>query len=235
MRYTYSFVMILILLQVSCKTTTTTTTTTIPTAAKEDPPLYIEYMQPGKTKLYASMPHRIKVHTISGSTGHLKVEVVGSGKVLAIDTAQGIYSIQNALKGTAMEVVATDTASGKKAFVTYLIADAPAPKAYLGVYKGGNRGPIRDIDAYTFRAQNAILLTYDGAMPMRCNATQFEVIRVDGGGKRTTVTNKTGTGKFSDKEQQFTALAKSGDIFIFKSIQTDCSNEYIQDLVYILK
>jgi hypothetical protein len=191
-------------------------------------------MQSGKTKLYASMPHRIKVHTASGSTGHLKVEVVGSGRVLAIDTAQGIYSIQNALKGTAMEVVATDTASGKKAFVTYLIADAPAPKAYLGVYKG-NKGPIRDIDAYTFRSQNAILLTYDDTMPMRCNATQFEVIRVEGGGKRTTLVNKTGNGKFSDKVQEFTALAKSGDIFIFKSIKTDCSDKYIQDLVYMLK
>lgn len=239
MKYNYTTIVVLcfVLIQMSCKTTkiekTAQSEEVEKTTIEENPPLMIEYLQEGKVRLYESMAHRIKVHTTNGSTGNIKVEAPGA-KVLVIDTTQGIYSIQKLLKGTTVEVIATDTSTGKKVFTSYIVSELPAPKARLGVYRSNKKIPYQ-IDAYTFRSQNTILLSYEGSMPVRCNATEFDVIRIDGDGKRTTLTNKTETGVFSDEVQELTALAKEGDIYIFKSIKTFCSEKYIQDLVYILK
>lgn len=241
MKYIHStiIVLVLILIQTSCKTTTKTTAQSVQeteekvTGAVENRPVSIEYLRNGKTRLYESMGHRIKIHTVSGSMNNIEVEALGA-KVIPIDTAKGIYSIQNLLKGTTLEVVATDTLTGKKVFTSYIISELPAPKARLGSYRSNKKVP-NEIDAYTFRSQNAIVLSYEGTMPVRCNATKFDVIRIDNDGKRTMLTNETETGVFSDEVQEFTALAKAGDIYIFKSIETFCSKSPIQNLVYILE
>ncbi len=222
----------------SCKTAQTITTTD--TTAKEEQvlttseaPLLIEKVGGGSKILYTKLDNRIKIYTATGSTKHLKVKAVGA-QIQVIDDSKGIYKINSRKTGISIDVSATDTLTGKKIGKVFRLAELPPPTAKLGVYRGGVNRNIKHT-ALSFRSQNAILLAYVTPLPIRCEANSFDVMQIKENGERKTMTNENFTGVFTDKVQEFTASAKAGEVWIFKSIKTSCTEEPIQDLVFILE
>lgn len=222
----------------SCKTAQKITTTD--TTAKEEQalttseaPLLIEKVGGENKILYAKLDNRIKIYTATGSTKHLKVTAMGA-EVQVIDDSKGIYRINSRRTGTSIDISATDTLTGKKIGKVFRLIELPPPTAELGVYKGAVKKNIKHT-ALSFRSQNAIVLAYATLLPIRCEASSFDVMQIKENGERKTMTNENFTGVFTDQVQEFTATAKAGDIWIFKSIKTSCTSEPIQDLVFILE
>lgn len=185
-------------------------------------------------KLYAGLPNDITIHVEGGSTEHLEV-FANSGRLDTVDKKQGKYTFTEKVPGFVAEIVAKDPVSGKLVAGLFDVVTIPAPDAYIWKYKTPFKGQI-NFTAEQFKQQNAVVLQHDNInVPVRCVASSYTIIRIDGTGNRKSCENATKTGTFSDEGKKLIAEATKGDVYIFKSIKSDCSPMPVKDIVYVIE
>ncbi|MGH1335574.1 MAG: hypothetical protein ACRBFS_05550 [Aureispira sp.] len=185
--------------------------------------------------LYAGMPNEIKVNVEGGSSEHLIVAAT-NGTLTPTDESKGKYSFSYKFSGMVVEIYAKDTVNKVTVAQAYEVIPLPAPDAYVWTYRKPipNRMPL-ELDAITFRAQNAVVLTHSYRVPARCAPTAFKITRITSKGERTSHLNEDSTGKFDEKALEMVKAGKVGDVYVIEDIKTRCTSEAIKNIAYILK
>lgn len=229
-RILFSYFIFFIVLISSCKTVQKTTETTEKkeVVIKSDPPLYISPAKTNRT-VYVNIPNLIKIHTPSGHTAHLDVTALG-GKVVEVDTKKGLYNLIIKDAGIAIELVAEEKSTGKKAFVTYNAIAIPAPQINMGA----GHTITTQITTKTIKQQSTLIANYASYMPIKCGVVAYKLIRIPAKGKREEVINNSST-KFDDPTLALLAKGTQGDIYIFTDIKTNCGKQKPKSIMYILE
>lgn len=185
--------------------------------------------------LYAGMPNDIRVNVQGGSSAHLVVEAT-NGTLSPADVTKGSYSYFYKHPGIVVEIYAKDTTNNVTVSEVYEVIPFPAPNAYVWTYRKPmpTKG-IMDMDAITFRAQNAVVLSHNYRVPARCAPTSFKITRITSKGTRTSHVNEDNVGKFDAEALAMVQAAQSGDIYVIEDIKTPCTPESIKNIVYTLK
>lgn len=185
-------------------------------------------------KLYAGMANDIKIYVEGGSTEHLQISA-SPGRLDTLDKSQGKFSFFEKNSGFITEIVAKDPISGQLVAKVFDIVTVPAPSAYIWKYKSIFKGQL-NFTATQFKEQTAVILQHDYAqIPIRCAASSYTIVRIDATGKRQTCDNTNASGMFDEASKKLIAEAQKGDIYIFKSIKSDCSPNPIKDIVYTIE
>lgn len=185
--------------------------------------------------LYAGMPNDIKVNVQGGSSAHL---LVGStnGTISPADVSKGTYSFFYKYPGMVVEIFAKDTINNITVAQSYEVVAMPAPNAFVWTYrKPLPRRNNMEMDAITFRAQNAVILSHNYRVPVRCATTSFKMTHINSKGQRTSHLNEDTVGKFDEKTMAMVQAAQSGDIYVIENIKSPCSPETIKNIVYSIK
>ena len=185
--------------------------------------------------LYAGMPNDIKVNVEGGSSAHLIVATT-NGTLTPADESKGRYSFSYKFPGMIVEIYAKDTVNKVTVAQTYEVIPLPAPDAYVWTYRKplATKMPF-ELDAITFRAQNAVVLTHSYRVPARCAPISFKITRITSKGERTSHLNEDSMGKFEEKALEMVKAGQTGDIYVIEDIKTRCTTEAIKNIVYILK
>lgn len=185
--------------------------------------------------LYAGMPNEIKVNVQGGSSAHLVVEAT-NGTLSPADVSKGLYTFFYKYPGMVVEIYAKDTVNNITVAEAYEVVPLPAPEAYVWTYrKPMPNKKVQEMDAITFRAQNAVVLDHSYSVPARCAPTSFKITHITSGGTKNSHVNEDSIGKFDETALAMVQAAKSGDIYIIEDIKTRCSPAPIKNIVYVLK
>ncbi|MFK7796492.1 MAG: hypothetical protein AB8E82_03490 [Aureispira sp.] len=185
--------------------------------------------------LYAGMPNEIKVNVQGGSSAHLVVETT-NGTLAPADVSKGLYTFFYKYSGMVVEIYAKDTVNNITVAESYEVVPFPAPDAYVWTYrKPMPNKKAQEMDAITFRVQNAIVLDHSYRVPARCAPTSFKITHITSGGTKSSHLNEDSIGKFDETALAMVQAAKSGDIYIIEDIKTRCSPAPIKNIVYVLK
>jgi hypothetical protein len=185
--------------------------------------------------LYAGIPNEITIHVEGGNTAHLIVGAT-NGTLSPSDVTKGRYNFFSKKSGLAVEIYAKDTSNNITLAEMYEVVPMPAPNAFAWAY--GKPLPGNDalnMDAMTFRAQNALVLRHDFRVPVLCAPNTFKITRINIKGQRESHTNKQKTGEFDAKTIALVQAAQPGDIFVFENIESPCTSENIKNIVYTLE
>ncbi|MCH2023337.1 MAG: hypothetical protein MK207_12745 [Saprospiraceae bacterium] len=204
----------------------------IESKSNSHPPLTIEAGEQNKL-LFAGLTNRIKIHIEGASTRHL--EVSANGQILeATDVDNGTYSFFSKHAGFVVEIVAKDLQTGHIVAKVFDLVNVPAPDAYVWKYRTVFRNQTK-FTAEQFKMQNAIILQHNNIkVPVLCGPISYMIVRIDQDGNRYSHNNLGKRGQFDTETRKLVDAAKKDDIYIFKSIKSNCTQEEIKDIVYIM-
>lgn len=195
-------------------------------------PLMIEGGAVNK-RLYAGFNNLIQIVFDGEDASDLIVYTTG-GRLDTVDKVKGTYFFVDKLAGSIVEVTAENPTTGVRATQSFDVVEIPAPDAYVWKSATALRKKL-SFSATEFKKQNAVILSFDAAIPVMCTATSFEVVRIDTKGKRTVLFNKQIEGVFLAETQRLINKAKTGDVYIFRKITSNCTIFPIRDIVYIIQ
>lgn len=186
-------------------------------------------------KIYANMPHDITINVEGGSSAHLVIGTT-NGKLTAVDASKGKYSFFCKYPGIVVEIYATDTINAITVAESYEIVPMPAPNAFIWTYrKPISYNSAMEMDAATFRAQNAVILYHSYKVPVYCEANSFKITRIAINGEKNSHLNKDPSGKFEPQAMAIVQAAEVGDIYVVENIESLCTPEIIRSIIYTIK
>jgi hypothetical protein len=184
-------------------------------------------------QLYAGFANPIQLVFDGEDASDLIIYTTG-GRIDTLDKSKGQFIFKDKIAGSFVEIIAENPSTGVRVAETFDVIDVPSPEAF--VWKSGKafRKKMR-FSAAEFIQQDAIILMFDVQIPILCGASRFNLLRIDTAGKRTEVKNEERDGVFEPATQQLIQQAKIGDIYIFKNISSNCTNQPIRDIAYVIQ
>ncbi len=187
--------------------------------------------------LYNGIDNVIQIHCPEGTTDIYEVSV-SNGSIVKEDTKNGLYYFyEDRINNVVIDFQVTHKETGKSFSKAFQLRSIPAPKAYLWKYRVPL--PIQRQNVFTSvdkKTINALILDIDNPnLPLRCNAISYHVDYISIDDTRKTFKNESKTGVFSEELLKTIQESKSGDLFIFDDISSNCSSSHIRPIFFRVK
>lgn len=131
-----------------------------------------------------------------------------------------------------IEITATDTTTGRTAYLICRSDYIPMPIAYL---QAGDNGSM---STTVFKQQKMLWLDLPSvSTPILCDCKSFRITRIAKNGTREELENR--SNGFSEQVKSLVAKASAGDIYVFDQIKVSCPGytapKLIKSIVYTLE